>query len=105
MRQGDKVMKILKIENEKGYYLLKKNTEWQLIDTIDKNGLLMMLDLFLEEDVEMDSPEEMSISNQAHSIIYRGIYEKLSSLSDDKSRFKDESERLYLDEINKYSSM
>ncbi len=97
-------MKILKIENENGFFRLAENAEWQSIDTIDKNGLLKLLGLFLDKVVEMDSPEDLSISNQAHSIIYRGIHEKLVSLSDDKNRFKDESERLYLEEINKYSS-
>lgn len=96
-------MKILKIENQKGYYLLEAGTQWQPIDTIDKNGLLKLLDLFLEDDVEMDSPEDKSISNQAHSIIYGGIFEKLRQLLDDKSRFKDESERMYLNELKKYS--
>lgn len=97
-------MKILKIEDQKGFFRFEEHSEWQPIDTIDKNGLLRLLDLFLEEDVEMDSPEELSIGNQAHSIIYGSIYENLSSLSEDKNRFKDESERLYLDELNKYSS-
>ena len=97
-------MKILKIENESGFFRVDKNTEWQPIDAIDKNGLLKLLDLFLEEEVEIDSPEDLSISNQAHSIIYRSIHEKLNSLSDDKKRFKDESERLYLEEVRNYSN-
>lgn len=104
MKKGSKAMKILKIENENGFFRIEENAEWQPIDTLDKNVLLKLLDLFLEEDVEMDSPEDLSISNQAHSIIYRSIHEKLNSLSEDKNRFKDESERLYLDEINKYLS-
>ena len=97
-------MKILKVENERGFFRVHGEAEWQSIDAIDKNGLLKLLDLFLEEEVEMDSPEELSIKNQAHSIIYRSIHEKLDSLSDERKRFKDESERLYLEEIRKYSN-
>lgn len=97
-------MKILKIENGNGFFRFETNADWQPIDAIDKNGLLNLLNLFLEEEVELDSPEELSISNQAHSIIYRNIYEKLNSLSDDKKRFKDESERMYLEEVRKYSN-
>lgn len=97
-------MKILKIENDNGFFRLQEDSEWQPIDTIDKNGLLKLLDMFLEKDVEMDSPENASINNQAHSIVYGSIHEKLNSLSDDKMRFKDESERLYLDEVSKYSN-
>ena len=97
-------MKILKIENENGFFRFHEGAEWQPIDTIDKNGLLELLDLFLEDDVKMDSPEDFSLKNQAHSIIYRSIHEKLDSLSGEKKRFKDESERLYLEEIRKYSN-
>jgi hypothetical protein len=96
-------MKILKIEDENGYFLVDESAEWQPIDSIDKNDLLKLLDKFLEETVEMDSPQETSLGNQAHSIIYSAIYEKLMQLSQDKNRFKDESERLYLEEINRYS--
>jgi len=52
----------------------------------------------------MDSMEENELSNQAHSIIYESIYEKLDMLTENKSKFKDESDRLYLSEIQKYSS-
>ena len=97
-------MKILKIENEMGYFFLEPIAGWQPIDTIDKNSLLKLLDLFLDNEVQMDSPEEKSIRNQAHSIIYRGIFDKLDQLSHEKSRFKDESERLYLEEMKKYSN-
>lgn len=96
-------MKILGIEGGKGCFRLAEDSEWQPIDAIDKNALLKLLDLFLGEDVEMDSPEDLIIRNQAHSIIYRNIYEKLDSLTDDKKRFKDESDRLYLDEVRNYS--
>ncbi|PVB59525.1 hypothetical protein DCO57_21840 [Labrenzia sp. 011] len=66
--------------------------------------MLKLLDLYLENDVEMDSPDEQSLSNQAHAIIYRGIFDKLSQLVEEKSRFKDESETLYLDEMKKYAA-
>ncbi|MDD9727281.1 hypothetical protein PVV74_17615 [Roseovarius sp. SK2] len=96
-------MKVLKIEKENGYFCLEQGGGWQPIDTIDKNALLKLLDLYLDNDVEMDSPDDQSVSNQAHAIIYRGIFEKLSQLAEEKSRFKDESETLYLDEIKKYA--
>ncbi|NKL12275.1 hypothetical protein GFL78_09790 [Rhizobium leguminosarum bv. viciae] len=97
-------MKILKIENGTGFFRFEEASGWQPIDTIDKNGLVKILDLFLAQDVELDSPDDLTISNQAHSIIYRSVYQKLYSLIDDKKRFKDESERMYLEEIKKYSN-
>jgi hypothetical protein len=95
-------MKILKIDDNLGYFQIAEQKGWQPIDEIDKDALLKLLDVFLENDAEMDSPDEISLQNQAHAIIYRNIFEKLSSLSDEKSRFKDESERLYIEELKKY---
>ena len=97
-------MKILKIDNGNGYFCFEQDGELQPIDTIDKTALLKLLDLYLENDVELDSPDDQSLSNQAHAIIYRGIFDKLSQLADEKSRFKDESETLYLDEMTKYAA-
>jgi len=97
-------MKILKIDNGNGFFCLEQGGEWQPIDTIDKITLLKLLDLYLENNVEMDSPNDQSVSNQAHAIIYRGIFDKLSQLADEKSRFKDESETAYLEEMKKYSA-
>jgi len=94
-------MKILKIENGNGYFF-DHNDEWQTIDTIDKNGLLSLLNRFLEEGVEMDPIEDDNLQNQAQLIVYKSIHEKFRTLQDNKSKFRDESERLYLDEINKY---
>jgi len=97
-------MKILKIDNGNGYFCLEQDGEWQSIDTIDKTALLKLLDLYLESEVEMDSPDDHSLSNQAHAIIYRGIFDKLSPLADEKSRFKDDSETAYIDEMKKYAA-
>ncbi|WP_313199116.1 hypothetical protein [Rhizobium sp.] len=97
-------MKILKIEDGSGYFWVAASNEWHKIDEIDKDGLLSLLDLFLDNDVKMDAPDENNLRNEVHKIIYGHIFHKLSSLSESKSSFKDDSERLYFDEINKYAS-
>ena len=99
--RGD--MKILKIENGCGYFLRLGKEEWKAIDEIDKDELFSLLNVFLDHDVEMVEPDESALTNQAHLIIYRSIFEKLNTLADNKSKFRDESERMYLDEIRKYS--
>ena len=100
---GGKVMKILKIEDNNGYFRVSDSDKWRAIDEIDKDELMNLLDCFLNSDVEMDDIEEESLSNQAQQIIYRSIFEKLNNLKENKSKFKDESERTYLSEIQKYS--
>ncbi|MEP6065903.1 MAG: hypothetical protein ABJ246_08710 [Paracoccaceae bacterium] len=83
---------------------MRSGIQQQRFDTIDKTALLKLLDLYLENEAELDSPDDQSLSNQAHAIIYRGIFDKLLQLADKKSRFKDESETLYLDEMEKYAA-
>ena len=97
-------MKILKIEHGRGHFLRESDEAWLEIDTIDKNALLALLNLFLAKEVELDSPLDHDLLNEAHKIIYTSIFEKLTSLLEHKSTFKDESERLYLDEMQKYST-
>lgn len=96
-------MKILEIRDNKGYFRLSEEEKWKQIDKIDKVGLLALLDTFLASDVEMDEPDDTKLQNQAQQIIYKSIYEKLSSLQENKGKFKDESDRKYLKEIQKYS--
>ena len=98
-------MKILEIREHKGFFRLSESARWQAIDTIDKDALLALLDLYLESDVTMDAPDEENLGNQAHSIIYRNVYGKFVALSDEKNRFTDESQRLYLEEIKRYSEL
>lgn len=101
--KGGKVMKILKVKDNNGYFRVSDSDKWRPIDEIDKDELMNLLDCFLNSDVEMDDIEEKSLSNQAQRIIYRSIFEKLNNLKENKSKFKDESERMYLSEIQKYS--
>jgi hypothetical protein len=98
-------MKYLKIEDNKGFFLRMKDTtaEWIEIDKINKDDLLYLLDKAISSDFEMDIYSEEEMRNKAHQIIYKNIYEKFSNLQTMKSKFKDESEQLYKDAIDKYS--
>ena len=94
-------MKILKIEEGKGYYSFDGD-KWNPIDEINKDGLMQLLNLFLDSDVEIDDYDETNLTNQAQQIIYKSIFEKFVNLQENKSKFKDESDRLYLEAIQKY---
>lgn len=96
-------MKILEIKDNKGFFRTFANDPWKEIDTIDRDALMVLLDTFLKSDVEMDPPDEKKLHNQAQQIIYKSIFDKLSSLQKNKSKFKDESDRKYLKAIQKYS--
>lgn len=74
------------------------------LDKIKKDDLLYLLDIATnsQEVFEMDDPNESSIGNPAHDIIYRNLYDKFVELSHNKTRFLDESEALYKDALQKY---
>ena len=96
-------MKILKIENGKGFYLVAGVKSWLEIDKIDKQALMILLNLYIGgEEIEMDEYDAQKIPNQAHQIIYKSIYEKLRDLKDNKNKFKDEADRMYLEQIRNY---
>ncbi len=94
-------MKLLKIEGEQGHYL-GDSGQYHTVEKITKEELLRLVNLTLEKDVEFDEYDENAIKNQAHQIVYKSVFEKLRDLRDRKQEFKDESERLFLNEYEKY---
>ncbi len=98
-------MKYLKIENNKGYYWKSTDSlaEWTEIDKINKEDLMDLLNNAISTEFQMDAYSETILANKAHQIIYKNIFEKFSNLESMKSKFKDESESLYKEAIDKYS--
>ena len=97
-------MKYLKINDSKGYYSIDSEN-WIEIDKINKENIIILLDRAIETDFEMDEYDANKISNKAHQIIYKNIYAKFSELLENKNRFKDESEQLYKNAIEKYQGL
>lgn len=94
-------MKLLKIEGSLGCYLDDQGG-FAPVDKITKEDLLRLVDLTLAEEVDFDEYDDEAIKNHAHQILYRSIVEKLRGLRDRRQEFIDESERLYLQEYEKY---
>ena len=94
-------MKLLKIENNLGHYRGDQD-DFAPIDKITKEDLLRLVDLALSEEVEFDEYDAEAIKNQAHQILYKSIFEKIANLKKRKQEFTDESERLYLEDYEKY---
>jgi len=103
MSVGETGMKVLKIENNQGLFLMKEGS-YETVDKIDKTILLRLVNLALEDGFEIDDYDEGELKNQAHQIIYKSISEKLNDLHQKRNQFHDESERLYLDEYEKYKA-
>lgn len=96
-------MKVLKIDNNQGYFLTEEDN-YEPIDKLDKNVLLSLVNLALEDSFEIDTYDEELLRNQAHQIIYKSISEKLCDLHQRRQQFRDESENMYLEEYEKYKA-
>ena len=94
-------MKILKIENNQGYFSID-GSEYELIDKINKEALLALVNIALDTEVEIDEYDDELIKNQAHQILYKNISEKIAKLNQERDDFKDDTERLFLPEYEKY---
>ena len=101
MPTGDRDMKLLKTEDNLGFYL-RDLGNYDSIDKITKEDLMRLVDLTLQEEVEFDDYDENVIKNEAHRIVYKNILEKLKDLQERKQEFVDQSERLFLHEYEKY---
>lgn len=94
-------MKLLRIGGNLGYYRDEQG-EFAPVDKITKEDLLRLVNLTLEEEVEFDDYTDEGLKNQAHQIVYKSIFEKLQGLRDRRQEFMDESERMYLQEYERY---
>lgn len=102
-----KHMKYLKIEDNRGFFLRIEEDEsetWAEIDQVGKDDLLYLLSKAVSADFEMDEFTEEALSNKAHQIIYRNLFEKFTDLLTNKTRFRDESENLYKVALEKYTT-
>jgi len=95
-------MNYLKIENGQGYFLNKKS-ETVPLDMISKEDIYWLLEQVFEDSFSMDEYSETLIKNEAHKVIYRNLYNKLSELVVNKNNILDEINSLYTDAIEKYN--
>lgn len=103
MMKGKMIMKYLEIKNGKGYFI-NQSSECKTIDFITKEDILYLLDEATNpnKSFEMDSIDEKTIHHEAHQIIYKDIYNKFQEILVNKTRFIEESEKIYKDELEKY---
>lgn len=105
MKEGEQLMKYLKIEDNKAFYLkvIEEKLNWIEIDQINKDDLLLLLNKAIDDNFELDDYKEELLANKAHQIIYKSLAEKFTILISNKTRFVDESALLYKEALDKYS--
>jgi hypothetical protein len=94
-------MKVLKIEDYKGFCLTEEST-YQPLDKLDKTILLNLVNLALTEHFEIDKYDESLLKNEAHRIIYKSVSQKLNDLHQKREKFNDESDNVFTEEYEKY---
>lgn len=103
-----KLMKYLKIKDNKGYFLKQEKEQpdqWIEIDKISKEDLMNLLESAISTDFEIDEYIEENIGHKAHQIVYKSIFEKFTDLINNKKSFFDECDSQYRSAIEKYESL
>lgn len=95
------IMKYLKIENNKGLYW--NGEEYQEINKINKDGLLVLLNAAETDVFELDAYDEKLLGDKAHQVIYENVYSKFEQFLNDRDQFRTEVDDLYKEAIGKYS--
>ena len=103
MKAEAKPIKILKIEDGKGYFYSFNAMMHMEIDKIDRDALFLLTEYIINNTtIEMDNYVDESINNNAQKIVYKNIYEKLSELFCNRNVIITEIENKYQTVIDKY---
>jgi hypothetical protein len=96
-------MKCLKIIEGKGEFSVD-GVNYLPLDQIEKDKLMVMLDIALDPDqeLEMDEYDADLVTNPAHKVIYSSLYDKFTAVKANKDHFTSEINDLYQEAFNKY---
>lgn len=84
----------LKIEHNVGKFY--KDGTYITIDKMVKGDLWRLANAVMnDDDLQMDAYNEALLPNKAHQIIYKHVYELLTSLQERKEQYKNECELMY----------
>ena len=84
----------LKIENNVGKFY--KDGTYETIDKMATDDLWRLANAVMkDDDFQMNVYDEALLPNKAHRIIYKHVYELLTSLQERKEQYKNESELMY----------
>ena len=84
----------LKIENNVGKFY--KDGTYETIDKMANDDLWRLSNVVMkDDDFQMNVYDEALLPNKAHRIIYKHVYELLTSLQERKEQYKNESELMY----------
>ncbi len=86
-------MKILKIEQNKGYIAanITKEISYKRVEDVDKNIILEILDYAINNEIEMDEvTKENDLPNPVQKTIYESLYFQFNDFLANKAQIIDE---------------
>ena len=93
----------LKIENNVGKFY--KDGTYETIDKMANDDLWRLANAVMkDDDFQMNVYDEALLPNKAHRIIYKHVYELLTSLQERKEQYKNESELMYKTAYDAYKN-
>lgn len=100
MKRKEENMKVLKIENNHGYFILG-DTQNEIID-INKDNIFKLLNIIFENnDIVLDEiTDKNQILNEAEKIVYAGIYEYFNNFILQKETIKREIDEEFSEIMN-----
>ncbi|ENM5919812.1 hypothetical protein CW613_003986 [Vibrio mimicus] len=104
MKSVEKIMMILKVEQNGQAMFSSDSVNWKKIDEITKEDISLMLDICIDNDVLLEDSNMEKITHPAQKIIYKSIYDKFKSFINDKPNFLSQIDNLYKDALNKYKN-
>lgn len=95
-------MKILKIEDKKGFFL-KKSLEYESIDKITKEWLYDLIELVIEnKESVFDDSNIIEIVNPAQKIIYTNLHSRLLEIKSQRETILSNKNKVYREAFEKY---
>lgn len=96
-------MRLLKIENNIGYFYSTEINDFLEIDKIDRDSVLFIIDYIMKNnDIVVDEYKKDIILNKAQDIVYQSLYIKLKELIDEKENIINEINEKYKEAFSKY---
>lgn len=104
MNRGKESIKLLKIENKKGYFITEDNGYDSVLDIQKEDILNLSLLIINEEEVEIEEyNEENLIIHDVEKIIYKELYLQLKDLLTDKEKILNQINNKYDDIVQEYN--
>lgn len=105
IKKGKTSMKILKIENGKGFIAtsVSKHVSYKMIEETTKEDILDILDFAIFNDIEMDElTSDNDLLNPVQKTIYSNLYSQFDLFEKNKHDLIEEVDKKFKDAERKY---